>query len=267
MAASFGIGPDTRVVTVHARERGFKFGYEMQDKAQAAWDDSVRNARIETHFAAIDFLVERGYTVVRLGDPTMTAVSRPGVVDLATSPERDPLLEMWCLLHSRFIVCGESGPLSVSYLTNTPLLTVNATDPIGTFPIRPDGIYLLKTIVDRASGTPLTASALLTKERLVDLRNPEVHRFVENTPEQILDAVREMLALLDDRTPESPSQTWYRELVTAAAPRFARLPYVRKHGPDEGYMGYGRLARTLADAWFEHDVDASDPQAATAFSR
>ena len=46
----------------------------------------------------------RGYTVVRLGDPSMTPLSHPGVIDLATSPARTNLLEVYCLLRSAFIV-------------------------------------------------------------------------------------------------------------------------------------------------------------------
>jgi putative glycosyltransferase (TIGR04372 family) len=249
LAAACGIGAEAKLVCLHVRERGFKLGYEAQDKAKGAWDDSVRNARVETHFAAIDLLVERGYTVVRIGDPTMTPVTRPGVIDLATAASRDPLLDLYCLFRSRFILCGESGPYSVSFLTNTPLLAVNCTDPIGAFPVRADGIYLLKTAVERASGQALTGSALVSRERLESLRDPTKYEFIENTPEQILDAVEEMLELLDHATPESPAQTWYRELVTAAAQATQDLNYVRKHGPDRGYMGYGRLARSLAEPW------------------
>ena len=72
---------------------------------------------------------------------------------------------------------------------------------------------------------------------------------MENTAEQILDAVAEMLELLDHGTAESPAQTWYRDLVTAAAQAAQGYYYVRKHGPDRGYMGYGRLARSQAEAW------------------
>jgi putative glycosyltransferase (TIGR04372 family) len=254
LAAGFGLDASSRLVCLHVRERGYKLGAEAQDKGSHAWDDSVRNARIETHMPAVDHLVDRGYTVVRIGDSTMTPVMRDGLIDLATSPAKDKLLELWCLFQSRFIMCGESGPLSVSYLTNTPLLTVNATDPVGTFPTRPDGIFLLKTIIDRATGAPLSPSKLLTEEHLRDLRNPERHQFVENTPTQIVEAVEEMLHLLDRRPPESAGQAWYRELVTEAASRFTHLQYVRKHGSDRGYMGYGRLARSLADRWFEAEV-------------
>jgi putative glycosyltransferase (TIGR04372 family) len=252
-AAAFGIGPETKLVSLHVRERGFKLGDEMQDKAEALWDDSLRNARVETHVAAIDFLVERGYTVVRVGDPTMTPLPRPGVIDLATAPVRDPLLELYCLFRSSFIICGESGPYSVSFLTNTPLLAVNCTDPIGAFPVRADGIYLLKTVIDRATGQALTGPAVLARERLMSLRDPTRYEYVENTPEQILDAAAEMVELLDRGTPESPSQTWYRELVIAAGRANQDISYVRKHGPDRGDIGSGRLARWQADAWADLD--------------
>ena len=74
-AAAIGLDERTRIVTVHAREAGYKFGREVQDaKPNSVRDDSTRNVRIESYFAAIDHLVERGYTVVRMGDPTMTPV-------------------------------------------------------------------------------------------------------------------------------------------------------------------------------------------------
>ena len=264
LAAAFGLGADTPLVSVHVRERGYKLGAEMQDRNPDRWDDSVRNARIETHFAAIDFLVRNGFTVVRVGDPSMAPVERPGVIDLATSPDRDLLLELWCIVHSRFLLCAESGPLGTSYLTNTPLLNVNATDPIGAFPVRADGVYLLKTILDRETGRRLLPSELLSEEHLRHLRNPTRHRFVENTGEQILDAVHEMLELLERGTPESPAQAAYRELVAEAATAHRHLEYIRKHGADRGYIGVGRLARTLAETWVADDPAVVGPGVAAA---
>jgi len=257
LAAAAGIKPDAKIACVHVRERGFKIGAEMQDKGVGAWDDSVRNARIETHFAAMDLLVERGYTVVRIGDPSMTPVDRPGVIDLATSPKRHPLLDLHCLVNGRLLLCGESGPYSVSFLTNTPLLAVNCTDPVGAFPVRSDGIYLLKTVVARATGTVLTGSALVTPERLQGLRNTTTYEFVENTANQIRDAVEEMLDLLDNRTPESLAQAWYRELATAAGVAAQDMNYVHKHGPDRGYLGTGRLARSQAEPWAQAEAEVS----------
>lgn len=260
-ASEFGLDAESRVVTLHQRERGYKLGLEMQDKGgEGSWDDSVRNSRIETCVPAIDYLVQRGYTVVRLGDAMMTPLTRPGVVDLAAAADRDTgLLQLWALFQSKFLISAESGPLSATYLTNTPLLTINATDPIGAFPIRPDGLYLLKTIIDRETGEPLLPTTLLTREHLMALRAPDRHQFMENTAEQIFEAVQEMLDLLERRPPETPGQTWYRELVTEVAAN-VKHQYARKHGADRGYMGYGRLVRSLADRWFELEPQSAHPR-------
>src|SRR6185436_10511695 len=67
-AAMLGIGPTDRIVTVHVRESGYRSTAGLR---QRQWDE-LRNARIETYFAAFNALVERGFTVVRLGDPSMT---------------------------------------------------------------------------------------------------------------------------------------------------------------------------------------------------
>jgi hypothetical protein len=98
-ALELGITDERPIVTVHARESGFKAGQEVHDKVDldaryrlARRDDTTRNIRIESYYDAIDFLVARGFTVVRVGDPTMRPVARRGVVDLATSPLRTPEL-------------------------------------------------------------------------------------------------------------------------------------------------------------------------------
>ena len=255
LAASVGIPPDKPIVTAHARARGYKLdsdgrGTQSGKAAYGGMDEATRNAWVETYFPAMDFLVEQGYTVVRFGDRTMTPVRRPGVVDVATSAVNDPLLDLYCLLRSRFVLCGESSPHSVSHLTNTPLLTVNATDPVGAYPPRRDGIILMKTVVDRETGGVLTLGDLLSEEYQTFKRHPGRYAYVQNTPEAILDAVQEMLELLDRNPPETAGQTHYRELLTRATDASGHVHYVAKFAPDRGFLGYGRLARSQADPWF-----------------
>lgn len=257
LASQAGIPDDARLISLHVRERGYKLGREAQDKTVVGVDDSVRNARIESHLSAVDFLVAQGYTVIRLGDQSMTPLNREGVVDIATMPDRHPLLDIYCLLRSKFLLCGESGPYGISFLTNTPLLCVNATEPVGAYPVRTNGIYLLKTVIDRTRGVPLTAHDFLTEEYLRNVRNTIRYEYIENTPAQIVSAVKEMLALLDEDTPEAPSQTWYREQALATGIEWQQLAYQRKWGVDRGFLGFGRLARVLADPWFEIDAEHS----------
>lgn len=246
VAERLGISPETPLVSVHVRERGYKLGDETQDKG-AGRDDSVRNARVEFHLPAIDHLVDLGYTVVRVGDPSMAPVDRPGVLDLATSPLHDSYVELYLLWRSAFLICGESGPQGAAYLTDTPSLTVNATDPVSGFPVRTHGIYLMKTIVDRRTDEPLDLEGLLSEHHLLNLRDPREFAYVQNTAEEILDGVREMLDLLEHGTPESPAQQRYKELLVEAIERSQHIAYVQKWGLDSGFLGRGRLGRMQAE--------------------
>jgi putative glycosyltransferase (TIGR04372 family) len=247
-AAAIGIACGAPIVSVHAREPGYKRGREVPDLKAGKQDDSFRNARIETYFDAIDHLVSQGYTVVRLGDAWMAPVRRPGMIDLATSPQRTSAVEVLVLSMSEFVVCGDSGLHAVSYLTNTPCLTVNATDPYSSYPIRPDGLYILKKVVDLDTGRTLTLRELLSEACFRNLRNPTRYGYRDNTSQEIAEAVVEMQAGLRRGWHESDSQTRCRDLIVEAGTTLGRrIRYVARWGPDSGFIGDGRVAKICAD--------------------
>lgn len=249
-ARAHGITPDMRVVCIHSREPGYKQGAELQDVKPGGRDDGTRNARIESYFPAIDHLVGRGYTVVRLGDPSMTPIERAAVIDLATSPRRTNLLEVYCLLRSDFILCGESAYVNVVSLTNTPMVVVNATEPISSYPLRAPGLLLPKTVVDKRDGRRLTTTDLLTLDYHRQFRDPRRYQYIDNTPDQIREATIEMLEWLGGTWTESEDQRRFHDAsVTAAAELWRRSQFIQKWGLDEGFLGDGRIARAaLANA-------------------
>jgi putative glycosyltransferase (TIGR04372 family) len=251
-AKALGILDGSPIVCVHARESGFKQGgKEVHEKQRRQGkrrlrDDTVRNASIRTYFPVMRELVARGFIVVRIGDPSMEPVELPGVVDLARHERRSSLLEVSLLLRSQFLIAGESGPAGVSYLTNTPLLQVNATDPIGSYPIRSSGLLLLKHVRERKSGYRLQADELLSEQYLAHLRDTALYEYMDNTPEEISAAVNEMLALLDG-DPDDKAQVAFRSEATRVATAVVPgLWYLRKWQADTGFLGDGRLARV---AW------------------
>lgn len=253
-AEALGIRSGAPLVTVHAREPGYKRGREVHEKtldSATRRDDNTRNVRIESYFPAIDDLVSLGYTVVRFGDPTMRAVRRPGVIDLALDARRTPELELHCLLESEFLLAGESGPSVMTMLTNTPTLTVNATDPVSSFPLRANWLYTLKRVVHLDTGRVLTLNEMASPAYLEAVRDSGVFRFLSSSPEEILEAVKEMRSFLAAPPPESPKQAAYRELITRTAETLgARMRYVRKWGPDEGFLGAGRVASFFVERYF-----------------
>lgn len=262
-AEALGVAAGAPVVAIHAREAGYKAGgLEVHEKeqygARPIRDDSWRNANIETYLPTIQVLTRLGYIVVRIGDPSMRPLQYPGVVDLALA-HSNPLLQIYALLRAQFLICGESGPAAVSYLLNTPLLNVNATDPIGSFPVLPHGRLLLKRVFDRATGLELTPTEMLSEIYLRHLRDSTRYVYVDNTAGEILEATREMLDLVGKRgTKPDGHQRDYTRLATAAAVTWGRrLPYVRKWGADEGFLGEGYLARCQLDESWSRSAAAS----------
>ena len=248
-AEALGITREAKIVAVHARSPGFKGGWDIQDIKVGGRDESCRNARLESYFDAIDYLVDEGYTVVRTGDPSMDPVRRRGVIDLATSPHRTAALEVYVLLRSTFLITGDSGPHLVSYLTNTPLLMVNATDPVLVYPVRKTGLYLLKTVVDLDTGQQLQFPDLLTDDYYSRLRSPKQYRYRPNTSEEIVAATQEMVAQLRSPSPESTAQSHLRQAVMDACDVLTNK-FVRKWATDEGFLGDGRAVSFYANRWF-----------------
>ena len=241
--AELGIERGARIVSIHARESGWKRGREVQELKSSRRDDAARNARIETYFEAVDALVADGYRVVRVGDPSMSPLRRRGIIDLATDPRRTPALEVLALLRSEFLVCGDAGPHAVSYLTNTPCLVVNVSDPICSFPVRQSGMFIFKKVVDLDTGRLLSLQQMMGEAHYRNLRNTAVFGYRDNTPAEIARAVQEMRDGLARGWHETEAQRTYREMATQAGLELrSRVRYVQKWGPDQGFLGDGRVA-------------------------
>lgn len=247
-AAAHGIDPAAPLVCIHARESNAAQARRSlatyRDKATDGADERVRSARIDSYLEACAFLAARGYTVIRLGAATTTPLRQPGIVDLAASPARTSLLEVYCLLRSTLVITGESSVASVAYLTNTPRLIVNVSEPFAAYPIRAPGLMLPKPVIDRRTGGRLTHADQLGEEYHRRFRDPRRYQYLDNTPEEILEATREMLDWLDLRWTESAAQRGYHEAIgVAAAALRAESTYLRTLGPDGGFLGDGRIAK------------------------
>ena len=270
-AKELGVSLDMKVVTIHAREQAFHQGEEMQDTQSKRASilghktDLVRNAEISSYEKSVDYLIGQGYTIVRLGDPAMQPYRRDGVIDLATlelgKPLQKSLLEVYFLLRSKFLLCGESGPYSVSYLTNTPTVLVNATDPVSGFPVRRNRLYILKRVHERQTGHPLSLNDLLTYKYLSTMREFVFYHYIDNTQEEILEAVKEMLITLQEGCEETPNQKAYHKMLRELAMELNKpdkaggLGYVRKWGCHNQFLGDGRIGASYVDQHFQAPVN------------
>jgi putative glycosyltransferase (TIGR04372 family) len=242
-AAALGIDPVAPIVTVHVRESGYRSASGLR---QRSWDE-VRNARIATFRPAFRALVTRGYTVVRLGDPTMTPVRMPGVVDLATSPERSQWLDIWCTMRSEFLVGCDSGPSWLAVLLGVPVLTVNAVHFRDLS--RPTDRIICKLARDRATGATLSVSEMLTEDFLRIGFRGDRFECIDNTPADIRRAVVDMIEMVHGRERRSSWQHQFNRGLREAARRGLAG---RSALEGVAIMGgaRGTLSRTFAKRYF-----------------
>jgi putative glycosyltransferase (TIGR04372 family) len=245
VAASLGL-VGVPLVSLHVRDGGSK-----RDTATGGWArDMARDARIESYLEAVDALVARGFTVVRIGDSGMAPIARTGLVDLATHPEHSLLLDLWAVRHSRFFIAGDSGPYMLSWLFNVPCLAVNITNVSGVFPLRPTDLYLVKRLQDLTTGRMIPLSEMLTGEFLGLLRRrlhkEQTLRYVDNDSDDIRDAAIEMAEGLEQLPAETPLQAEYRQRIALVRQSPAvRAKLHEKAGLEEVFLGDGRVSRAF----------------------
>ena len=254
----FDILPDTRLVALHMREPGFKAGREIHESNPSKGrDDSTRNVAFANYHQAIDYLVERGYTVVRIGDRTMTPIQYPGLVDLAISPERTDLFEFYCVAQSDFFIGCESGPSIIAWMSGKPVVTLNATEPWSlAYPVREFDTFTLKLVRDKLKALTLSPLDMLTLDYANNARNTERFEYVDNRPEDVLDAIRDMVDIVEHGIkPETPEQRVFRLRVTGFCMRArARNATIRKHGAHHGFIGRGRISAAFARKYIAPDL-------------
>ena len=208
-AAALGIALTDRLVTVHVRESGYRSGAALRQRES----DTLRNARIETYLPAFSALAGRGCKIVRLGDPTMTPVDHPGVLDLATWPGQSEWLEAWCVLRSEFLIGCDSGPSWLAVLLGVPVLTVNALHFRDV--ARTNDRFICKLVRDRTTGRLLTISEMLTEGYLRRGLDTERYEHIDNDPADISEAVMDMGEVVLGREQLSDAQRRFNERLAA----------------------------------------------------
>jgi putative glycosyltransferase (TIGR04372 family) len=208
---ALGLSDGQPIVTLHVREAGYKASTGVEDRAK----DTVRNARIESYLPAIDWLVSHGYTVVRIGDSSMAPLQRDGVIDLATLPSHSLGLDLYYVKRSAFFIATDSGPYNLSLLCDTPCLATNMTHVLGAYPLRARDRYVVRRVDDLSENRELTLNDMLTPQHLKFRWDSSKYRFHDNSPEDILDGVQEMVSVT--RGPWQPSavQRAFRDTIVS----------------------------------------------------
>jgi len=244
-AAALGISLDAPLVTVHVRESGYRATAGFRQRRS----DESRNADIESYIPALRALVKRGYTVVRLGDRTMTPIDVRGVIDLATSPARTDQLEVWCTMRSEFLIGCDSGPSWLAFLLGVPVLTVNAVHFRDLS--RAQDRLLVKLARDGATHQMLSISEMLTDDFLRSGFKDGRYECVDNSPSEIRQAVIDMIEVVHGRERRSSWQDKFNRRLSEIGQRTLRSRSALD-GVAVMARARGTISQRFAKAHFTH---------------
>ncbi len=207
-----GLPPDAWFVCVHAREGG----YSPKDEFMHAH----RNSDIATCVEAMEAIVARGGWAIRVGDPTMTPLEeRPGIVDYANSPHRSPEMDMFLCAETRLFLGNTSGLCMVATAFGRPTLLVNMTPHGAGLGMAPGDVAVPK-LLRGPDGQLLPFPEIFAGDashlRFAELFRERGLEVVDNTPEEIREAVEEVLDRQEGRFEETEAdrarQRAYRAL-------------------------------------------------------
>jgi len=210
-----GVPEKARIVCLHIREPGL---YNDQ------W--SLRNSKIETYLSAINELVNAGYWVIRMGDPSMQPIKGlPQVIDYAHSEFRSDWMDIFLCADCTFFVGTQSGLGHVPPIFGKPCLLVNWVT-WGILPYMSKDRFICKRLRCNKSGRLLTAGEMIAAPLgyIQDDRHLSIYGVaaIDNSSEEISDAVQEMI-----RNVESPS-----DQLSLKQELFAKIE------KEEGFYGY-----------------------------
>ena len=114
------IPDDAKIVTLHVREPGYHWQMEKFYH--------IRNADIYSYLPALVYLMDNGYHVVRIGDRTMTPLpfTHSRIIDAPFHPLYEDFFDPCFIAESRFYIGMPSGPETLAYIFDIPMLRTNA---------------------------------------------------------------------------------------------------------------------------------------------
>lgn len=177
----------TKWVCVHSREGG----YSPEDEHL----HSYRNTSIASYVPAMRWLVGHGYTVYRMGDPTMTPLpEEKRIIDYAHAPYRSPEMDLQLLQGCEFFLGCTSGLNVVASAFGRPCALANAAPLDCVYGLGPRDLSIHKHFLRQGWRIPprdLLASPIGSFRYTPQYQQHGIW-VEENSPTEILNLVMEM---------------------------------------------------------------------------
>jgi len=189
-----GLSNKEKVVSIFTRDSSFLKSYD----SNVDWSyHNYRDGDIKSYKQSIQYLISKGYTVVRIGSEYSLSLSfdSDSYIEYNSSKYKSSFMDLYIPYISEFIIGSRSGATDVSLLFNTPLLVVNSTRFIES-PLGMNDLFIQKKLID-SKGKIIPYKELIIDKKYYSPDGNELERlfgikYIDNTGNEILEATIEM---------------------------------------------------------------------------
>jgi putative glycosyltransferase (TIGR04372 family) len=194
LKGELGIGENSWYVCLHVRESGFRKDGGMRN---------YRNHNVDNYKMAIDYINSLGGYVVRLGDASMKKLPpNPLLIDYPFTKYKSDFNDVLLIQGCEFYIGCQSGIHDTAKMFGKKILLINIFNPMYGGPLRERDRGIMKHIYSIKLKRYLSVKEVLLggEDRLnADwIQFGENYKFVENSPEEILDAVKEFIEIVNN---------------------------------------------------------------------
>ena len=203
-----GLSNKEKVVSIFTRDSSFLKSYD----SNVDWSyHNYRDGDIKSYTQSIQYLISKGYTVVRIGSEHSLSLSfdSDSYIEYNSSKYKSSFMDLYIPYISEFIIGSRSGATDVSLLFNTPLLVVNSTRFIES-PLGMNDLFIQKKLID-SKGKIIPYKEIISESKYhlndgVKLQNLYGLKYLDNSPDEILDATIEMHKMVNGNFAMNESQ-------------------------------------------------------------
>lgn len=190
---SLGVPDGAWFVCLHVREAGYN---------DNNFSESFRNAKIGTYSLAIKAVVDAGGWVIRIGDPSMTLLPKmPQVIDYAHSEAKSDWMDVFLCAQCRFFIGTSSGMFGLALAFGVPIMMTNFLPGQALYYFTSKDIIIPRLCRSKRGHRILSFREMVFPPIGMLATQARYEKFgievIENSPEEIRDAVQEMLARFD----------------------------------------------------------------------
>jgi len=175
-----------KIVCLHVRDHHYYNDFHRR---------SYRNSNIYNYQGLIEYLIEKNYLVVRLGDKSATKINfkHKDFVDYPFTEIKSEIMDLFLIKECFFYVGTPSGPMDTAYMFNKPLLLTNLYCIYPSFPRKSVDRGIFRKIICKKTGKILSLydfAKLNIKYHQTEVYINE-YDFKENTNSELVDAIKE----------------------------------------------------------------------------